>query len=177
MQGAAPCGDHAVIGVGSSQPFKEPCSFILCEQTAQPLMVEAYAEVVFEIALEEVAVAVHIGTQLILVKVGKGVGDIVQRYGRFCGQYRLELHLVEGRQIRELLGDTVELIEELHIAELFSSDLRHGGLEVQVHAFFDTANTQLTGNTVGCLPCHREGDPYRLVLDLGHVLGGRRCDL
>ena len=140
-------------------------------------MIEANAEVVFEIALEEVAVAVHIGTQLILVKVGKGVGDIVQRYGRFCGQYRLELHLVKGRQIRELLGNAVELIEELHIAELIGSDLRHGGLEVQVHAFLNTADTQLTGNTVGCLPCHREGDPYRFVLDLGYILSGRRCNL
>ena len=93
------------------------------------------------------------------------------------GEHRLELHLFLWGEIRELLGKTVQLIEEPHIAELFSSDLRHGGLEVQVHAFFDAAATQLTGNTVGRLPCHREGDPYRFVLDLGHILSGRRCDL
>ena len=177
MQGAAPCGDHAVIGVGSSQPFEESCSFILCEQTAQPLMIEANAEVVFEIALEKVAVAVHVGTQLVLVKVGNNVADIVKISGMLGGEHRLELHLFLWGEIRELLGKTVQLIEEPHIAELIGSDLRHGGLEVQVHAFFDTADTQLTGNTVGCLPCHREGDPYRFVLDLGYILSGRRCNL
>ena len=140
-------------------------------------MIEANAEVVFEIALEKVAVAVHVGTQLVLVKVGNNVADIVKIGGMLCGEHRLELHLFLWGEIRELLGKTVQLIEEPHIAELIGSDLRHGGLEVQVHAFFDTADTQLTGNTVGCLPCHREGDPYRFVLDLGYILSGRRCNL